>query len=456
MKKYFISEPWLLLELIISAILVCMVAYVFQIFTETELPGQVMGAILGVLLTAVVTFILLRGQTNQEKELQRNAKIFEEKLKVYQNFLGKLYDAVKDGSLTDDEKKELQFQTSLVAMLCKPENIEEVSKAVKEVVNCVCPTENSASVGETDLLKGFFSIVDALRKDLEDSDTGFSDAIKAETIGNFKAAFHVKPDPDDISDDIAPAEADSGETIWGSALTRWENSGWAVKIDDNWRGETSFAMQSKVNGNPGIISMGFYKGHYYIQASYGWDTDFAKALKWSNGGQRSNGTWWKYLPELYDDIKEGDFGQALKENVGLQKFIIERIEYLQNVVMANHRTTLWKKAVDEKLAYSVNDAAAVSRWTTRIWYWKTLVCESAGDKEGSLYFDILPADDKNVVFKFSNRDKNPELLGKTLVRIGLQDKISDMKDCIADICTTSSDAKDVAEKLSELLKKIQG
>ena len=62
-----------------------------------------------------------------------------------------------------------------------------------------------------------------MRKDLEDSDTGFSDAIKAETIGNFNAAFHVKPDPDDISDDIAPAEADSGETIWGLALTRWEN-----------------------------------------------------------------------------------------------------------------------------------------------------------------------------------------------------------------------------------------
>lgn len=46
-----------------------------------------------------------------------------------------------------------------------------------------------------------------------------------------------------------------------------------------------------------------------------------------------------------------------------------------------------------------------------------------------------------MVFKFSNRDKNPDLLKKTLVRIGMKDKI---------------DANDVAEKLSEVLKKIQG
>lgn len=56
---------------------------------------------------------------------------------------------------------------------------------------------------------------------------------------------------------------------------------------------------------------------------------------------------------------------------------------------------------------------------------------------------------------FSNRDKNPDLLKKTLVRIGMKDKIDGMKDCIADICT-STDANDVAAKLSETLKKIQG
>lgn len=60
-----------------------------------------------------------------------------------------------------------------------------------------------------------------------------------------------------------------------------------------------------------------------------------------------------------------------------------------------------------------------------------------------------------MVFKFSNRDKNQDLLKRTLVRIGMKDKIDGMKDSIADICT-STDANDVAAKLSETLKKIQG
>ena len=59
-----------------------------------------------------------------------------------------------------------------------------------------------------------------------------------------------------------------------------------------------------------------------------------------------------------------------------------------------------------------------------------------------------------MVFKFSNRDKNPDLLKKTLVRIGMKDKIGDMKDCIADIGTSSTDANDVAAKLVGVLEKI--
>lgn len=82
------------------------------------------------------------------------------------------------------------------------------------------------------------------------------------------------------------------------------------------------------------------------------------------------------------------------------------------------------------------------------------MCESTGDDEGNLYFDILPSDDQHVVFKFSNRDKNPDLLKKTLVRIEMKDKIGGMKDCIADIGTSSTDANDVAAKLVGVLEKI--
>ncbi len=40
------------------------------------------------------------------------------------------------------------------------------------------------------------------------------------------------------------------------------------------------------DGNPGMIDMGFYDNHYYIQARYEGDWNFSKCLKWDNGGRR--------------------------------------------------------------------------------------------------------------------------------------------------------------------------
>ena len=170
----------------IAACMICAIAVAFNIFTDLELPGRIMAAILGVVITATITQVLLQGQTQKEGTLKRSSKIFEEKLKIYQNFLK----AVKDGKLTDSEKMELQFQTSLVAMHCKPENIITVSEAVRRVVSSTCPSEKSGSVGETDLLKSLFSVVEAFRQDLYEKDNEtFANGTKDKTIDNFSKAF---------------------------------------------------------------------------------------------------------------------------------------------------------------------------------------------------------------------------------------------------------------------------
>lgn len=80
--------------------------------------------------------------------------------------------------------------------------------------------------------------------------------------------------------------------------------------------------------------------------------------------------------------------------------------------------------------------------TNNYWMHRITCGENASPYAQHLFFgNGNDSGDKHVVFKFSNRDKNPDLLKKTLVRIGMKDKI---------------DANDVAEKPSEVLKKIQG
>lgn len=80
--------------------------------------------------------------------------------------------------------------------------------------------------------------------------------------------------------------------------------------------------------------------------------------------------------------------------------------------------------------------------TNNYWMHRITCGENASPYVQHLFFgNGNDSGDKHVVFKFSNRDKNPDLLKKTLIRIGMKDKIG---------------ANDVAEKPSEVLKKIQG
>ena len=66
------------------------------VFTYQDFPARLMAAILGVVITATITVVLLDGQSKKEQTAKRNSKVFEEKLKIYQNFLSTLYDVVKD------------------------------------------------------------------------------------------------------------------------------------------------------------------------------------------------------------------------------------------------------------------------------------------------------------------------------------------------------------------------
>ena len=260
------------------------------VFTYQDFPARLMAAILGVVITATITVVLLDGQSKKEQTAKRNSKVFEEKLKIYQNFLSTLYDVVKDRKLTEEEKLQLEFQTSLVAMHCKPKSLNLVSAAVRNVISSFCPSnekEKQKSQGNIPLLESLLSVVEALRidlygvdkeKDAEKNDDDlnkmlFSSEIKDKTIKNFKEAYKETAD----SDEVEPLET------WEQAVKKWQDAGWIVKSMES---EDCPLQITRNDGNPGMIDMGFYDNHYYIQARYEGDWNFSKCLKWDNGGRR--------------------------------------------------------------------------------------------------------------------------------------------------------------------------
>lgn len=358
---------------LIAACLICLVAVYFRVFTDMELPGRIMAAILGVVITASITQLLLEGQTEKElrlkegqannqresdekqKEWQENQTrkaqewqdeqarkaeewrlkhdrsnvVFGEKLKIYQKFLDTLYNAVKDGELTESEKLELQYQTSLVAMHCEPDNIQKLSGAVNQVITVVCEPSKKRSSNENALLKTLFDVVEALRKDLYAKDfKPFPNDVKEQTIGNFNAAYSKakKGDEDEgkeakqhllvdlnVLSDVNHAMLNSSKiegnsvssenkaatvvdqrkyntSLWEQAVERWTKARWTVASLES---EDCPLLITRNDGNPGMIDMGFYDNHYFIQARYEGDWNFSKCLKWDNGGRRQREFWWE-------------------------------------------------------------------------------------------------------------------------------------------------------------------
>jgi len=95
----------------------------------------IISAITGVLLTVLVTKSLLDKQSENEKDKDKSAKIFEEKLVIYKDFLSKLHGLVKDGKISDDNVKELIFQISYVAMHTSSDRVIDILKQLKDTIN---------------------------------------------------------------------------------------------------------------------------------------------------------------------------------------------------------------------------------------------------------------------------------------------------------------------------------
>jgi hypothetical protein len=101
----------------------CLVANTFQIWGISDLPRNLVGALLSSLVTVIITALLLQMQTEQQQELlgkqlaeqtkaesnkERFSVLFKEKARTYEAFLTKLRDVVVgDNEFTPEEAQNL-------------------------------------------------------------------------------------------------------------------------------------------------------------------------------------------------------------------------------------------------------------------------------------------------------------------------------------------------------------
>lgn len=87
MKK---KKDWIRISIFTLAIAFIICTVTFEIFEFPTLVTQFIGALLGVVITAIITVLLLQGQSRTEESLEKKLKVFEKKQDIYFNFLEKL------------------------------------------------------------------------------------------------------------------------------------------------------------------------------------------------------------------------------------------------------------------------------------------------------------------------------------------------------------------------------
>lgn len=194
-------------------------ASILGVFDGFEPYKQLIAAMLSVAATGVITALLLFFQRKQQEQLNREqrefqltqtldqrkfdaeqkekekdrlleTKVFEEKLRIYQEFLRKLCDVVKDMDITPQEEIELQFQVSYIAMHTRSESIKIISEQVRKIIVDIKNKEKDSN----NMLSQLFVISDTLYKELYNKENSVDEEDRSKTIVNFGSILAPKND----------------------------------------------------------------------------------------------------------------------------------------------------------------------------------------------------------------------------------------------------------------------
>lgn len=132
MKKN--SKNFWLYGIIAFSLLFIATAILFRIFEIEILPSQFYGALIGVVITAIITVFLLQGQTANEAQRDKDVRIFEEKIKVYSEFTEKMWAMLDDDEVTEEELKMLRnICFSKLVFYLDNKQIEDIYDQIKSI-----------------------------------------------------------------------------------------------------------------------------------------------------------------------------------------------------------------------------------------------------------------------------------------------------------------------------------
>lgn len=166
-------------------IVICLTAISTYFFlrSDNEVGPNLITAFVGVALSALITLLLLNGQTNAEEVKQKNVKKFEQKLSIYKDFLKALCNIVKDQKIEPGEEIMLQFQVAILATHTNESTIKRISGEVDEIIKRI----KSGNRESNELIEPLLNIADVFHQELYEDNKVVDVKNRQQTIGYFQS-----------------------------------------------------------------------------------------------------------------------------------------------------------------------------------------------------------------------------------------------------------------------------
>lgn len=140
-KEYEMKNKWIKISLIalLCIVVFCLVVTTFNIFTIGDLPSNFIATFLGAVITAVITVVLLAGQSSADEVKERNVKVFDKKSTAFQEYIDKLWQVWEDHIISSEDYKDLigKYYSKLMVYLKDPKKSDKINNHLESIGNYI-------------------------------------------------------------------------------------------------------------------------------------------------------------------------------------------------------------------------------------------------------------------------------------------------------------------------------
>ena len=422
---HFIKENTTFVSLLCICIMLLgvfiLIATVSGAWPGPDTSGQILSALAGAVVAAMITLFLLLGQTSSEEKKERNSKVFEEKLKIYQDFLETLNEVLEDGEVTPEEALKLKFKISMITLHTNSQRINIISESIKNIFQAVNQKPGKLEIDQVQLNE-LFQIVNQFRLEIYDDSNGLNGEELNKTLNNFAIiddSYKTDSKPLEMVEKVGSNTIRPITEYCGELCESFANLGWELKNDES---------HPIIIDKEGIRIKIESDGNWYFSIvideppySYKFRRELYLQLRRVFGGAFNTNAswgWYNYLLDEYKGMSQEEFINGMISNDDFKEYVKG---ILQKLVKYMDKIPILGSVIYNQLKKTS------SKWQSWPYLDEGLcLANDYGSEAGHPFIDFwVKPEGYEVVLSVRNGEEN---LKDYLSRIGLNDNRKDMKD----------------------------